>query len=105
MHSEMIFNSSSKQRMSKSLPSAENHDTVMQGRIDALTDENKEINAQINFLETKIVKLEFLEGVTSQEVDQLRDELMDKEVEIDYLRKEQTYTTPSTTATSSPLCA
>ena len=75
-----------------------------QGRIDTLTDENKEMTAQINSLETKLVKLEFLEGVSSQEVDQLREELMDKEVEIDYLRKEQAYTTPTTTATSSPLC-
>ena len=38
------------------------------------------------------MKLEFLEGISSQEIDQLREELMDKEVEIDYLRKEQAYT-------------
>ena len=63
-----------------------------------------QINTQINSLEAKIVKLEFLEGISSQEIDQLREELMDKEVEIDYLRKEQAYTTTlSTTATSSPL--
>ena len=75
-----------------------------QDRSEALTDKNKEMAAQINFLEAKLVKLEFLEGVSSQVVDQLREELMDKEVEIDYLRKEQAYTTPTTTATSSPLC-
>ena len=62
------------------------------------------MTAKINFLEAKLVKLEFLEGASSQVVDQLREELMDKEVEIDYLRKEQAYTTPTTTATSSPLC-
>ena len=75
-----------------------------QDRIEALTDKNKEMTAQINSLENKFTKAEFLEGVFSQEVDQLREELMDKEVEIDYLRKEQAYTTPTTTATSSPLC-
>ena len=75
-----------------------------QDRSEALTDEKKEMAAQINFLEAKLVKLEFLEGVSSQVVDQLREELMDKEVEIDYLRKEQAHTTPTTTATSSPLC-
>ena len=61
--------------------------------------------AQINSFEDKLVKLEFLEGASSQVVDQLREELMDKEVEIDYLRNEQAHTTPTTTATSSPLCA
>ena len=75
-----------------------------QHRIEALTDENKEMIARINSLEAEIVKLEFLEGVSSQEVGQLREELMDKEVEIDYLGKEQAYTSLSTTATSSPLC-
>ena len=75
-----------------------------QDRIEVFTDENKEMAAQINFLEAKLVKLEFLEGASSQVVDQLRDELMDKEVEIDYLRKEQAHTTPTTTAISSPLC-
>ena len=75
-----------------------------QDTIEALTDENKEMIAQINFLEAKLVKLEFLEGASSQVVDQLREELMDKEVEIDYLRNEQAHTTPTTTATSSPLC-
>ena len=75
-----------------------------QNRIEALTDKNNEMTAEINSLEDKLVKLEFLEGASSQVVDQLREELMDKEVEIDYLRKEQAYTTPTTTATSSPLC-
>ena len=75
-----------------------------QGRIDTLTDENKEMTTKINSLNTKLVKLEFLEGVFSREVDQLREELMDKEVEIDFLRKDQEYTTPTTTATSSSLC-
>ena len=75
-----------------------------QDRIEALTDKNREMTAQINSLENKFTKAEFLEGVFSQEVDQLREELMGKEVEIDYLRKEQAYTTPTTTATSSPLC-
>ena len=75
-----------------------------QDRIEALTDKNKEMTAQINSLENKLTKAEFLEGVFSQEVDQLREELMDKEVEIDYLRKDQAHTTPTTTATSSPLC-
>ena len=75
-----------------------------QHRIKVLTDENKEMTARINSLEAKLTKLEFLECVASQEVDQLREQTMDKEVEIDYLRKEQTYITPTTTATSSPLC-
>ena len=75
-----------------------------QGRIDTLTDENKEMTTKIDSLNSKLVKLEFLEGVSSQEVDQLREELMDKEVEIDYLRKEQAHTTPTITAISSPLC-
>ena len=75
-----------------------------QDRIEALTDQNKEMAAQINSFEDKLVKLEFLEGASSQVVDQLREKLMDKEVEIDYLRKEQACTTPTTTATSSPLC-
>ena len=75
-----------------------------QGRIDTLTDENKEMTTKINSLNAKLVKLEFLEGVFSREVDQLREELMDKEVEIDFLRKDQEYTTPTNTATSSQLC-
>ena len=75
-----------------------------QNRIEALTDQNKEMTAEINSLEDKLVKLEFLESASSQVVDQLREELMDKEIEIDFLRKEQTYPTPTTTATSSPLC-
>ena len=75
-----------------------------QNRIEALTDKNNEMTAKINSLEDKLVKLEFLEGTSSQVVDQLREELMDKEVEIDYLRKEQAHTTLTTTATSSPLC-
>ena len=75
-----------------------------QHRIEALTDENKEMTARINSLEAKLVKVESLEGISSQEIDQLREELMDKEVEIDYLRKQRAYTTPTTTATSSPLC-
>ena len=75
-----------------------------QHMIETLTDKNNEMMAKINSLEAKLVKLEFLEGVSSQEIDQLREDLMDKEVEIDYLRKEQAYTTSKTTATSSPLC-
>ena len=75
-----------------------------QGRIDTLTDENKEMTTKIDSLNAKLVKLEFLKGVSSREVDQLREELMDKEVEIDFLRKDQEYTTPTTTATSSSLC-
>ena len=79
-----------------------------QHRIESLTDENNKMAAQINSLEAKLTKAEFLEGVSSQEIDKLREELMDKEVEIDYFRKqqrkEQAYTTPITTATSSPLC-
>ena len=67
-------------------------------------DENKEMTARINSLEAKLTKVEFLERIASQEVDQFREEMMDKEVEIDYLRKEQTYTTSTTTATSSSLC-
>ena len=75
-----------------------------QGQIDILTDENKEMTTKIDSLNAKLVKLEFLEGVSSQEVDQLRQDLMDREVEIDYLRNEQAHTIPTTTATSSPLC-
>ena len=62
------------------------------------------MTTKIDSLNAKLVKLEFLEGVSSREVDQLREELMDKEVEIDFLRKDQEYTTPTTTATSSSLC-
>ena len=75
-----------------------------QDRIEALTDKNNEMTAEINSLEDKLTKAEFLEGASSQVVDQLREELMDKEVEIDYLRKDQAHTTPTTTATSPPLC-
>ena len=73
-------------------------------KIETLTVKCNEMMAQINSLDAKLTKVEFLEGVSSQEVDQLREELMDKEVEIDYLRKEQIYITPTTTATSSSLC-
>ena len=39
-------------------------------------------HSQINFLEAKLMRVEFLEGVSSHEVDRLREGLMDKIAEI-----------------------
>ena len=60
-----------------------------QDKIETLTEENHEMTGRINFLEAKLTRVEFLESVHSQEVDQLREELMEKIAEIDHLRKER----------------
>ena len=60
-----------------------------QDKIETLTEENHEMTGHINFLEAKLTRVEFLESVHSQEVDQLREELMEKIAEIDHLRKKR----------------
>ena len=75
-----------------------------QDRIEALELEKNEMTTQMESLEARCREVEFFRDTYSWEVDQLRDDLMDKEVEIDFLRKEQVYMTPiSTPASSSPV--
>ena len=54
-------------------------------------------HSQINFLEAKLMRVEFLEGVSSHEVDQLREGLMDNIAEIHHLRMELKDTLPTDT--------
>ena len=65
-----------------------------QDRIETLELEKQELT-------TQMTKVEFFRDTYSLEIDQLRDDLMDKEVEIDFLRKEQVHMLP--TSTSSPV--
>ena len=68
-----------------------------QDRIEALELEKNEMATQMESLEARCREVEFFRDTYSWEVDQLRDDLMDKEVEIDFLRKEQVYMTPIST--------
>jgi len=52
-------------------------------------------------LEAKCKEVEFFRDTYSWEVDQLRDDLMDKEVEIDLLRKQQVHILPTSSSSSS----
>ena len=65
-----------------------------QDRIETLELEKQELT-------TQMTKVEFFRDTYSLEIDQLRDDLMDKEVEIDFLRKEQVHMLPA--STSSPV--
>ena len=65
-----------------------------QDRIETLELEKQELT-------TQMTKVEFFRDTYSLEIDQLRDDLMDKEVEIDFLRKEQVHMMP--TPASSPV--
>ena len=59
-------------------------------RIEALTDDKQELTSQMISLEARFKEVEFFQNHYSQEVDQLREELMNKVAEIDHLRKQQT---------------
>ena len=59
-------------------------------KIEALTDDKQELASQMISLEARFKEVEFFQNHYSQEVDQLREELMDKVAEIDHLRKQQT---------------
>jgi len=54
-------------------------------------------------LEAKCKEVKFFRDTYSWEVDQLRDDLVDKEVEIDLLRQQQVYILPTSTSSSSPV--
>ena len=58
--------------------------------IEVLTDDKQELTSQMISLEARFKEVEFFRNHYSQEVDQLREELMDKKAEIDHLRKQQT---------------
>ena len=58
--------------------------------IEALTDDKQELTSQIISLEARFKEVEFFQSHYSQEVDQLREELMNKVAEMDHLRKQQT---------------
>ena len=60
------------------------------GKIEALTDDKQELTSQMISLEARFKEVEFFRNHHSQEVDQLREELMNKVAEIDHLRKQQT---------------
>ena len=75
-----------------------------QDRIETLELEKQELTTQMESLEAKCTEVEFFRDAYSCEVDQLRDDLMDKEVEIDLLRKQQVHILPtSASASSSPV--
>ena len=48
-----------------------------------------ELTSQMIFLETKFKEVEFFQNHYSQEIDQLREELMNKVAEIHHLRTQQ----------------
>ena len=72
-----------------------------QDRIETLEIEKQELTTQMESLEARYREVEFFQDTYSGEVDQLRDDLMDKELEIDFLRKEQVHMMP--TSASSPI--
>ena len=61
-----------------------------QDKIEALTENKQELTSQLISLETRLKEVEFFQNHYSQEVDQLREELMNKVAEIDHLKKQQT---------------
>ena len=60
-----------------------------QYRIETLTADRQELTRQVHNLEAKLEEEKFFRDHYSQEFDQLRDELMDKIVENEYLTKQQ----------------
>ena len=72
-----------------------------QDRIETLELEKQELATQMKSLEAKCKEVELFWDTYSCEVDQLRDDLMDKEVEIDLLRKQQVHILPTFTSASS----
>ena len=60
-----------------------------QSRIETLTADRQELTRQVYTLEAKLEEEKFFRDHYSQEVDLLRDELMDKIVENEYLTKQQ----------------
>ena len=67
-----------------------------QNRIETLTADRQELTRQVHNLEAKLEEEKFFRDHYSQEVDQLREELMDKIVENEDLTKQQTDTLPTT---------
>ena len=67
-----------------------------QNRIETFTADREELTRQVQTLEAKLEEEKFYRDHYSQEVDQLREELMDKIVENEYLTKQQTDTLPTT---------
>ena len=61
-----------------------------QDKIEAVTDDKQKLTSQMISLEARFKEVEFFRDHYSQEVDQLREELMNKVAEIDHLRKQQT---------------
>ena len=61
-----------------------------QDKIEAITDDKQKLTSQMISLEARFKEVEFFRDHYSQEVDQLREELMNKVAEIDHLRKQQT---------------
>ena len=60
-----------------------------QSRIETLTADRQELTRQVHNLEAKLEEEKFFQDHYSQEVDQLREELVDKIVENEYLTKQQ----------------
>ena len=74
-----------------------------QSRIETLTADKQELIRQVHTLEAKLEEEKFFRDHYSQEVDQLRDELMDKIVENEYLTKQhKDVVTADTLPTTSP---
>ena len=67
-----------------------------QNRIETFTADRQELTRQVQTLEAKLEEEKFFRDHYSQEVDQLREELMDKVVENEYLTKQQRDTVPTT---------
>jgi len=70
-------------------------------RIKTLKPEKHEWTTKMESLEAKCKEVEFFRDTYNWEVDQLRDDLMDKEVEIDLLRKQQVHILPTSSSSSS----
>ena len=60
-----------------------------QDRIETLTDDKQQLTSHIDSLEARFREVEFLRDHYSHEVDQLRQELMEKIAEVDHLSKKQ----------------
>ena len=72
-----------------------------QSKQDIIELEKQEQISKIDSLEARCREVEFFRDTYSWEVDQLRDDVMDKEVEIDFLRKQQVHMMPTPTSPSS----
>ena len=74
-----------------------------QSRIETLTADRQELTRQVHILEVKLEEEKFFQDHYSREVDQLREELMEKIVENEYLTKQQKdVVTADTLLTTSP---